>query len=166
MQKSKSGKVNNSCSNKDSSNQIHSPLPNNQQKNKSKSPRMKLESKVVEPKKVDSNYFDSEDENQNNSQIKDSLLENKSTEKFSQIMAKLRSKHNLKFQSESQSILSSNISEVQNTERSRPVNLKSTYTSNQKGMSGLLKNLFKEMSAGEKICKETYAKVNKQNEVI
>ena len=145
MQKSTSGNVNNSSNDKAS---LPNPKPNNESK-------IKLENKVVEPKKVDSNFFDSDEETENTSKLTFSELENKSAEHFSKIMAKLKTKHQIKFKSSSHSIKTSKTSENQNNPGKKKV-----------GMSNLFQSLFKEISAGEKICDDTFTKVNQESDVM
>jgi hypothetical protein len=121
-----------------------------------------LENKKVEPKKVNSDFFDSDQESDNSRINDNSRLENQSTEDFSQIMRKLRLKHNLKFKSTNTSLQSSKQSERKFKDES----VKKDSTKPKMGMSGLFNTLFKELSVGEKMCDDTYDKVNQQSEVF
>jgi hypothetical protein len=124
----------------------------------------KLPNERVEPKIVNSNFFDSDDDK---SKISENDETEKSTENFSQIMQKLRSKHNLKFQSQQGSLQFSQKTEVESKPGNEGISQKKFKNQSQqkKEVSNLLNNLFTEMSAGEKIVDDTYFKVNQRNDV-
>ena len=153
MNKHKSGNVNNS-----SSNETFGYIKQQNEKSFYEMNSSGLENKKVEPKKVKSDFFDSDEENKSKSAEK-SKIEDKSVEDFSQIMRELRSRHNLKFKSPNTSMHSSKPNETKLKEKSK---LKE---GSKMKMSGLFNNLFKELSEGEKMCNDTYDKVNQQSEV-
>lgn len=171
MQKNTSGKVDNSSANsgaREKINNEHQEYTNwmSNKNNKDSSPT-KLKNQIVEPKIVNSNFFDSDQEDK--SERKTSLCKDpdETSDNFSQIMRKLRSKYNLKFQSQNNSVEFSQQTESFSKMTDQTLSKKNSIinSNKQKKVSNLLNNLFKEMKAGEKMCNDTYTKVNKRNDV-
>lgn len=117
-----------------------------------------LQNKRVEPKIVDSDSFDSAEEEPITAR---SQAAQSDKDQVSLILRKLRSKNNLMFESDRLS----NTHKDSRSGQGGPPTHGSRNSKDRLGMSGLLNTLFKEVSAGERMCDETYAKVNQDSEV-